>query len=214
VLMDCQMPVMDGYEATAAIRALPGGRGATLPTVALTANAMQGDEQKCLAAGMNAFLAKPYSLPALQATLARWLPAAPAAPSAAKAAIQPATHSATTPAIDPAVLTSLRELDATGSLGVAHQIFGAYLASAEQSLAQVETAIALGNAKALGRAAHALKSSSANVGAHALAGCYDTLERHGRSGNIEEARALVGQVRHEHARAVQQLRALVQEDAA
>jgi signal transduction histidine kinase/DNA-binding response OmpR family regulator len=75
VLMDCQMPVMDGFEATAIIRALPEGRGATLPIVALTANTMQGDEQKCLDAGMNDFLAKPYTLAALRAVLARWLPA-------------------------------------------------------------------------------------------------------------------------------------------
>ena len=75
VLMDCQMPVMDGYQATAAIRALPDERSARVPIIALTANTMQGDEQACLQAGMDAFLAKPYTLAALQATLARWLPA-------------------------------------------------------------------------------------------------------------------------------------------
>ncbi len=74
VLMDCQMPVMDGYQATAAIRALPNGRGIKLPIIALTANAMQGDEKLCLDAGMNGFLAKPYSLTQLQALIAAWLP--------------------------------------------------------------------------------------------------------------------------------------------
>jgi CheY-like chemotaxis protein len=76
VLMDCQMPVMDGYDATAAIRRLPGGSGASLPVIALTANAMIGDEQKCLDSGMNDFLAKPFTLQQLQARLARWLPKA------------------------------------------------------------------------------------------------------------------------------------------
>jgi signal transduction histidine kinase/DNA-binding response OmpR family regulator len=80
VLMDCQMPVMDGYQATAAIRALPGGRGSRLPIIALTANAMHGDEQACVDAGMNGFLAKPYSLTDLHAKLAAWLPAGPASP--------------------------------------------------------------------------------------------------------------------------------------
>ncbi len=76
VLMDWQMPVMDGLEATAAIRSLPNGRGQALPIVALTANAMQGDEQKCRGAGMDGFIAKPFTIAELQAMLARWLPAA------------------------------------------------------------------------------------------------------------------------------------------
>ncbi|MEY3295116.1 MAG: hypothetical protein RLZZ451_1164 [Pseudomonadota bacterium] len=74
VLMDCQMPVMDGYEATAAIRALPDARRACLPIVALTANVTAGDPERCLAAGMDGFLGKPYTLAALQSTLRRWLP--------------------------------------------------------------------------------------------------------------------------------------------
>jgi CheY-like chemotaxis protein len=74
VLMDCQMPVMDGYVATAEIRQLPDGRGARLPIVALTANAAPGEAEKCLAAGMDAYLAKPITLSALQALLSRWLP--------------------------------------------------------------------------------------------------------------------------------------------
>ncbi|MFM7505605.1 MAG: response regulator, partial [Rubrivivax sp.] len=76
VLMDCQMPVMDGYQATAAIRALPDPRRACLPIVALTANVTAGDPERCLAAGMDGFLGKPYTLAALQLTLRRWLPEA------------------------------------------------------------------------------------------------------------------------------------------
>jgi signal transduction histidine kinase/CheY-like chemotaxis protein len=74
VLMDCNMPLMDGFEATAAIRSLPDGRGSALPIIALTANAMAGDEEKCLAAGMNAFLGKPFTLAGLAEILDRWLP--------------------------------------------------------------------------------------------------------------------------------------------
>ena len=75
VLMDCQMPVMDGFEATAAIRALPGDRGRALPIIALTANAMSGDEQRCRDAGMSDFLAKPFALSRLPAVLQRRSPA-------------------------------------------------------------------------------------------------------------------------------------------
>jgi signal transduction histidine kinase/ActR/RegA family two-component response regulator len=78
VLMDCLMPVMDGYDATAAIRRLTGARGARLPIIALTANAMQEDRRRCLDAGMDDFLAKPFTLRQLEAQLARWLPRADA----------------------------------------------------------------------------------------------------------------------------------------
>jgi CheY-like chemotaxis protein len=75
VLMDCQMPVMDGYAATVAIRNLPDGRGARLPVIAVTGNAMQSDRLKCQQAGMDDFLAKPFTLADLRAILTRWLPA-------------------------------------------------------------------------------------------------------------------------------------------
>jgi two-component system, sensor histidine kinase len=83
ILMDCRLPIMDGYEATRQIRRLPGC--ATVPIIALTANALQGDRETCLEAGMNDYLAKPFKRVDLQRVLQRWLgtrQAAPARPSA------------------------------------------------------------------------------------------------------------------------------------
>jgi CheY-like chemotaxis protein len=73
VLMDCQMPVMDGYEATRRIRALPDPDKRTVPIIALTASALKADVDRCMAAGMDDHLSKPYDSKALGAKLARWL---------------------------------------------------------------------------------------------------------------------------------------------
>ena len=212
VLMDCQMPVMDGYEATAAIRRLPDGRGSTLPIVALTANAMQGDERICLDAGMNGFLAKPYTLAALHATLASWLPRATEVPPAQVAPAPPFAPlpvAKESPVINAAVIEALRALDEPGSMELVTQLVSSFLTSADANLARVVAAAAEGNAKALSQAAHSLKSSAANLGAETLAGCYRELEKCGREGRIDEARGLLEQTQREQQRAVLHLRELL-----
>jgi signal transduction histidine kinase/CheY-like chemotaxis protein len=216
VLMDCQMPVMDGYQATAAIRALPGGRGLNLPIVALTANAMQGDEQICLDAGMNAFLAKPYTLAALHATLAGWLRGSGDVVASPPAAVSPgaaARNDGSGPAINPAAIETLRELDEPGSTELVTQLVSSFLKSADGNLERVAAALAEGNAKAWAQAAHSLKSSAANLGADALAGCYRELEKCGREGRIDDARSLLEPTRREQQRALLELRELLAETA-
>jgi CheY-like chemotaxis protein/HPt (histidine-containing phosphotransfer) domain-containing protein len=219
VLMDCQMPVMDGFEATGHIRRLPGGRGDRLPIVALTANAMSGDDQKCLNAGMDDFLAKPYTLATLRAKLARWLPEArPKAPGAGAPASSHGGADApgsfvAAPAIHPETLETLRELDEKGGMELARKIFGTFLSAAEQDFARVQAAIQAGDAKSLGQAAHALKSASANVGARSLSSCYRELEMCAREGRMGEASACLERTRLEHGRAVAELRELLQEIA-
>ena len=249
VLMDCQMPVMDGYQATRMIRQLPGGRGDQLPIIALTANTMQGDEQKCMDAGMNAFLAKPYTLATLRAQLVRWVPHRPqggpsellqpdtsaaaamatavatatATATASSAAIasagpgtlpaRPAQTPADTPAINLAVMDTLRELDESGSTDLAREIFRSFLETADRGLAQVRAAILAGDAKALGHAAHALKSSTANVGAQTLSACYRELEKLGRNAKMADARSLLVQTEREHQRAIAHLNELLMDFA-
>ena len=220
VLMDCQMPVMDGYEATAAIRNLPQGRGATLPIVALTANAMQGDEQICLDAGMNGFLAKPYALASLHATLAGWLQSAAVVASEHSAAAQPSAPlplapvaASASPTINMAAIDMLRELDEPGSMELVSQLVNSFLKSADDNLARMAAAVAQGDAKALSQGAHSLKSSAANLGAEALAGCYRELEKCGREGRIDDAKTLLEQTRREQQRALLELRDLLTEVA-
>jgi two-component system sensor histidine kinase/response regulator len=217
VLMDCQMPVMDGYQATAAIRALPDGRGRLLPILAVTANAMQGDEQRCLDAGMNGFVAKPFSLGTLQAALARWLPGA--GPAAAIAApiggpvAEPAADDGAAdtgpaplerPVLNPAALAALRELD-DHEQGLLAELAAGFVEMAGPQLEAIAAALAAGDAAALARGAHAMKSGAANLGAEALSACYRELERCGRELRIDDARALLVRTRQQQARALKAL---------
>ncbi len=99
VLMDCQMPRCDGYEAAAALRKLEAGGARRVPVVALTANAMESDRERCLAAGMDDYLAKPYTRAELERILRRWLP--PAAVAGGGAPCAAASPAATAPGAAP-----------------------------------------------------------------------------------------------------------------
>lgn len=193
ILMDCHMPVMDGFEATALIRQLPDARAACLPIIALTANTLQGSEQNCLAVGMNSFLAKPYLLAALRSELARWLPQGP---------------EAVPDALDMAVIEALRDLDETGSMDLAQEIFGAFLASSTPRLAELKVALAQGDAQSVGKLAHALKSSAANVGALLLSAQCQELEKLARDGRLDDGLARWTPLQQAHARAVSAIEAL------
>jgi len=217
VLMDCQMPVMDGFQATAAIRRLPLGRGERLPIAAVTANALQGDEQNCLEAGMNDFLPKPFKLAQLQALLARWLPRAGEARSAhtalESADAQDNSVAPGSDAIDLQALQTVRDLDPAGGMDLVKTILRIFIESAGESVTRVENAILARDGGQLATVAHALKSSSANVGAKTLSEFYRQLEQLGREGRLADARELLIQVRPEHQRAVARMYEILQEAA-
>ena len=217
VLMDCQMPVMDGFQATAAIRRLPSGRGERLPIAAVTANALQGDEQKCLDAGMNDFLPKPFKLAQLQALLARWLPRALEVSSTNIALESADARGASvmrgSDAIDLEALQIVRELDPAGGMDLVKTVLRIFIESAGESVTRVENAILASDGAQLAAAAHALKSSTANVGAKTLSEFYRRLELLGREGRLADARELLIQVRPEHQRAVARMYEILQEAA-
>ncbi len=190
VLMDCQMPGTDGYQATAAIRALPGGRGATLPIIALTANALADDEQACLAAGMNDFLSKPVSIAALHRMLARWLPSA----------------DGVRPVIEPSALEALRSFDPQRGDALVRQVVEAFLASADEHLARMTDAVARTDATALRNAAHPARSNAEQLGALALAACYAELEQCAREDRMSDAAALLPAARCQLQAALARLR--------
>ena len=204
VLMDCQMPVMDGYEATRQIRAWEHAQPqpCRVPIVALTANALVGDADTCRASGMDDHLAKPYSRKQLGGLMARWLPAhlvegsvdaertepAPLAPSPPP----PSTVADPEPdcTLDQKALDNIRALD-DGGTAILDEVIGMYLAEAPQHLAQMHAALHAQDGAELGRIAHAFKSASQNVGGLQLGELCRQLEREGKAGALPEAAPLV-----------------------
>ena len=212
VLMDCQMPVMDGYAATRAIRqwesTQAGGR--RLPIVALTANALVGDADVCLAAGMDDHLPKPYTRDQLVSTMVRWLPArlvelVHSGPARAPADINPPTTPAlpatpiavaTAPPAESIVLNAraldnIRALDPDGQDGVLAEAVNIYLDDTPAQLAAMQAAARAGDMPEVVRLAHAMKSASHNVGASQLGDLCRQLEQLGKARSVEEVRALV-----------------------
>jgi len=212
ILMDCQMPVMDGYQTTAAIRQRQTDASGRLPIIALTANAMEGERCKCLAAGMDDYLSKPYSRAQLETTLARWLVPDTIVPAAGPAATVGALRQGRDPALNMTFLDQFRELDPGGGLGLIKEIMTVYLDSSLGLLRQVEQGLIAGDADALRRAAHSLKSSSANVGAEKLSKLFLELEVMGRDGLLTAAMPVLDETRQAYAEATEEMRQLMREE--
>ncbi len=185
VLMDCQMPDLDGYEATREIRRLQGTR--RVPVVGITANAMAGDREKCLAAGMDGYVPKPLRPEALRRALEQWL--ALPAPTPAPAAV------------DLSVLEDLKRLGPRVGGGLLAELIDLFLADSPESLQAIRAAVARGDAPALAKAAHRLKGSAQHLGAAALADCCARLERAGLDSSLIDAGAAAEALGHELARA-------------
>jgi signal transduction histidine kinase/DNA-binding response OmpR family regulator len=155
VLMDCQMPEMDGYEATREIRKREGN-GRRTPIIALTADALASDRQRCLDAGMDDHLAKPIDFKALEAILRRYFPDDPtAARESARDERSPD---------DPVDLQRVQSLT-EGDTALEREIVALYLADTEARLAALEAALRDGDKDDLTRTAHAIRGASANIGA-------------------------------------------------
>ena len=206
VLMDCQMPVLDGYAATRRWREIEQERKAEhrLPIIAMTANAMAGDRQKCLDAGMDDYLAKPVTRGDLERCIERWRGANLSVPDTLPPPEQMATRSP--PVLNAGVLDELREV--LGS--EVDKIIAVYLEDAPRLIAQLERAAVSNDPIALRVAAHTLKSSSGNVGATTLADAARDLEHGARDGTLTQPSNAVARIVGEFAQVRAALQAKLQ----
>jgi CheY-like chemotaxis protein len=210
--MDCQMPVMDGYEATKAIRDMEAKNPSKKKSVivALTAHALEGDREKCLTTGMNEYMSKPFTQSQLHTMLNKWsainIPLPVGLTTKPKevgfASIAGPMHenketeeeANATPPIDKGVIDNLHKLQIDGEPNIVNKIVDAYLNGSQALVNQLREALSSNDLKILQQNAHSLKSSSANVGAMQLSAMSLELEikcKQKHLGNISELVAAI-----------------------
>ena len=191
VFMDVQMPVMDGFEATGAIRS---GKTSVLnpgiPIVAMTAHAMKGDRERCIAAGMDDYIPKPISPQSLAAALDRWL-----GPGRKQSGARP----------EPAAKTETAVFDRQafierlmGDLDLVREITAAFLKDMPRQLIELKKHIGAGDVKAAAGQAHSIKGAAVNVGGLAFSAAAFRIEQASREGGIEEISALLPELERQY----------------
>ena len=224
VLMDVQMPEMDGLEATRAIRdersdVLSHG----IPIVAMTAHTTGGDRARCREAGMNDYVTKPVSPQALSAALERWLPrdgaaasAQPIEPEAAAACPAAAPEAAPAPAPAPATGVEAPVFDRAGMLArlmgdeaLAQLVLGEFLADIPRQLETLQGCVAAGDAVGARRQAHSIKGASGTVGGEAMRSRAMEMEQAGQAGDLDAIIARMPDLEFEFARLAEAMRDFV-----
>jgi CheY-like chemotaxis protein len=206
ILMDVQMQEMDGLEASRTIH--EGWPAEEHPRiVAMTANAMQGDREECLAAGMDDYLTKPIQIKALQEAVERvglWARVhrrltSPLSPvKTAPLTLEAEEQAELDPALDPTVLVELRQFQGEGELDIVQELAEAFQFETPPLLETLRQAVTEGQPEQLRRAAHNLKGSSNNLGALTMAALSTELETLGKNGTVAGAAELVTRLEQEY----------------
>lgn len=211
VLMDCQMPEMDGYDATRELRRREGVSRHT-PVIAMTAAAMEGDRELCIEAGMDDYITKPVRADAIEEALGRWIVDDRPAPASdepnhrehvnAEHVHEDVVHDDDdvhddgTPVLDAARISTLRDLD-SGDGELLRLLVDEYANDTRAQLDTLHAALAEGDPHAVERAAHTVKGASANIGATRLAELCRELEALGRAAALGSGRELLERIETE-----------------
>jgi two-component system sensor histidine kinase/response regulator len=197
VLMDCQMPGMDGFEATRLVRELETAHSAAntsvhrTPIIALTANALSGDRERCIAAGMDDHLAKPFRRSQLRAILARWIMEPPS--NKRSGVLLPSKPRSGSLHVDRDALLNLLDQKHPQRPARAAKIIGLYLTDTQSLLHELSEALNRDDREAVGRALHTIKSTSAAVGAIRVSDLATSAESSATDGSLADVRqVLVG----------------------
>ena len=219
LLIDCHMPEMDGFEATEAIRDQEHKKGVEsgIPIIALTANAIRGNREHCVAVGMDDFLAKPFTRKQLLGILQRWLPQSTVEHaaldpvtealsgsdevSAATSVDRPSAHSV----LNRVALDNIRTLQRPGKPDILRKVISQYLEHSPNLLDQLRLAIAESQSESLYMTAHSLKSASATLGAVDLAAYCADLEHMGREQSLNGAADLLAKIERQYSAVVSEL---------
>ena len=192
ILMDCQMPEMDGYTATDMIRKIEKGES-RVPIIALTAHAMERDRKRCLEAGMDDYLSKPFSQARLAAVLQKWMKR-----ELDRAASAVLSEAADGP-VDHRTLKSLRDLEEKGNPGLVQRVIETYLRESASLISDIEAGFLEDDTERICEAAHTLKSCSAHVGALNLSALAAELQAETETGALTRMSQLFVLIEKEYA---------------
>jgi PAS domain S-box-containing protein len=188
IFMDCQMPELDGYAATGEIRRREGTQRHTW-IVAMTAHSLEGDREKCLAAGMDDYVSKPVKIEDLKASIDRFI--------GLQSAQREAREEGGQDVIDLAALDAFRELDSDGSGGILSQLITVFLDNTPGLISDLRNAIADQATPQAARLAHTLKGSCSNFGAHRMRDVCAELEKRAGGGSLDGAAGLLADIERE-----------------
>jgi PAS domain S-box-containing protein len=195
VLMDCQMPEMDGFEATREIRAWEKENDHHIPIIAMTANAMQSDKDTCIAAGMDDYISKPVTLNSLERALKEWATrkiTMPELPQSTSQSISPDN------VLDESLLSGIRELQNEGEPDFLTELIDIYMRDTPQLFEKIHQGMKYRDVTLLRQGLHSLKGTSGNLGARKFSSQIGEVEQLVSQGNLDAAIPLIDGIEAEY----------------